>query len=371
MRLQSNQRQSDHSVNSKDGYTYVPLSEAQSSLSTNQLTHSNLNGPKRHDNERPSKRFRSLSIMMTTMSKARVQHSTWKQRNGFSKAAPNQVGSPMEHDLSFQEPVALNGIAEAPARTDSFTQTSPEPDRPDRPPAECHSAENRAEPQLEPVRGLSPSTPDNYGDDGASSSTDDATLVEPLEYSQHAERSYSPPARSASTASDTLDSIQESDTDSRPSTPLHTGIVVLLISTGIAAICTELAVDAIPAIVDSWKISHIFLGFIVLPFVGNAAEHVTAAKMALRNRMVLAKSVAVESATQVVLFITPAVVLIGWSRGRRMSLQFDVFEIGSIVLTGFVVSAVIWLGRSNWKQGLCLHSVYVMFALCSIVYRGA
>jgi calcium/proton exchanger cax len=146
--------------------------------------------------------------------------------------------------------------------------------------------------------------------------------------------------------------------------------VILLIATAIASITTELAVDAIPTLVDSWNISHVFLGFIVLPFVGNAAEHVTAAKMALRNRMVLAKNVAVESATQVVLFITPAIVLIGWLRGRNMTLQFDHFEMGCILLTGLVVSIAICRGDSGWKQGLVLHTIYLTVAMGAVIYRG-
>ena len=153
-------------------------------------------------------------------------------------------------------------------------------------------------------------------------------------------------------------------------TSLPVAIVVLFAATGIASLTTELAVDAIPALVDSWNISHAFLGFIVLPFVGNAAEHVTAAKMALRNRMVLAKSVAVESATQVVLFITPSLVLFCWLRDRKLNLQFDHFEIGCILIAGVIVSIAICRGDSGWKQGVVLHAIYLIFALCTIVYRG-
>lgn len=162
----------------------------------------------------------------------------------------------------------------------------------------------------------------------------------------------------------------ESEQSFKDQRSLPVATFMLLITTGIASVTTELAVDAIPELVDSWNISHVFLGFIVLPFVGNAAEHVTAAKMALRNRMVLAKNVAVESATQVLLFITPAIVLLGWMRGRRMTLQFDHFEIGCILLTGLVVSVAICRGESGWKQGLILHAIYLSVAVGAVFYRG-
>ena len=152
--------------------------------------------------------------------------------------------------------------------------------------------------------------------------------------------------------------------------PLAVAIPILILSTGIVSVCTELAVDAIPSLVDSWKISQIFLGLIVLPIVGNAAEHVTAFKLATHNKMALAKSVAVESSTQIVLCITPTVVLLGWVRGRAMSLQFDLFEIGSVLTATIVVSIIIFYGKSGMKQGAFLITVYVIVAFGALFDSG-
>lgn len=151
-------------------------------------------------------------------------------------------------------------------------------------------------------------------------------------------------------------------------TPIPIALAVLVIATGFASMCTELAVDAIPMIVESWRISPILLGFIILPVVGNAAEHVTAVKLAMHNKMVLAKSVAVESSTQVVLLIAPAMVLLGWARGRDMSLQFDVYEIAGVVVASLLASFVVSYGKAEWKQGVLLISVFVIIALGAVVY---
>lgn len=221
---------------------------------------------------------------------------------------------------------------------------------------------------------LSPPSTPNYDSDTAPLSFEAQTLLpEPLCF---VAQPSGKPARlaqlyTASNTPDLLDSPQEVCGDQELQTSLWVAILVLSISTGVAAGCTELAVDAIPAIVDDWGISHIFLGFVVLPFVGNAAEHVTAAKMALRNRMVLAKSVALESATQIVLFIMPAIVLLGWLRGRTMSLRFDLFEVACIAVTGVVISAVICRGKSGYKQGILLHTIYMIFAMGAVFYRGS
>ena len=150
--------------------------------------------------------------------------------------------------------------------------------------------------------------------------------------------------------------------------PLSVVIIVLILSTGIASVCTEFVVDAIPPLIDSWQVSQIFLGFIILPVVGNAAEHVTATKLAMHNKMALAKAVAIESSTQVILLITPCIVLLGWMRGRDMSLQFDIFEITSIIVTSLVASLLVTYGESDWKQGSLLLTIFMIIAVGAIIY---
>lgn len=151
-------------------------------------------------------------------------------------------------------------------------------------------------------------------------------------------------------------------------TPLPIAIAVLVVATSLVSVCTEDAVDAIPPIVESWGVSRIFLGFIVLPLVGNASEHIIAAKLASNNKMVLAKNVAVESSAQIVLFIMPAVVLIGWIRHLDMSLQFDIFEIATIVMTSVVASILVCRGKADWKQGVLLHSIFWIVSLGAVIY---
>ena len=88
----------------------------------------------------------------------------------------------------------------------------------------------------------------------------------------------------------------------------------------------------------------------------------------MHNRMVLAKRVAIESATQVVLFITPAIVLLGWAQGREMSLRFDLYEIASVVMASVIVSGIITYGKSDMRQGGLLITIYTVIALGAIVY---
>jgi Ca2+:H+ antiporter len=98
------------------------------------------------------------------------------------------------------------------------------------------------------------------------------------------------------------DAGDESDTDDEEHVPQMSrtaAVVMLLVSTGLVALCAEFLVDAIPAMTSQSSVSQAFIGLIILPIVGNAAEHVTAVTVAMKNKMDLAIGVAVGSSIQI------------------------------------------------------------------------
>ena len=154
----------------------------------------------------------------------------------------------------------------------------------------------------------------------------------------------------------------EDEEDGKPVMSRTSAIVMLLVSTGLVAICAEFLVDAIPAMTASSSVSQAFIGLIILPIVGNAAEHVTAVTMAVKNKMDLAMGVAVGSSIQIALFVTPLVVLLGWILDKEMSLYFNLFETISLFVTAFVVNFLVLDGRSNYLEGSLLIAAYVIIA---------
>lgn len=101
---------------------------------------------------------------------------------------------------------------------------------------------------------------------------------------------------------------------------------VLVGVTLIISLCADYLVDSIDAIVATGAVSKNFIGLILIPIVGNAAEHVTACVVAVRNKMDLAMGVAVGSSVQIALLVTPFLVLLGWAMGKPMDLQFETCE---------------------------------------------
>ncbi|CBF78930.1 hypothetical protein AN7173.2 [Aspergillus nidulans FGSC A4] len=145
-------------------------------------------------------------------------------------------------------------------------------------------------------------------------------------------------------------------------------VVMLLLSTGLVAVCAEFLVDAIPAMVESSHVSEAFIGLIILPIVGNAAEHVTAVTVATKNKMDLSIGVSVGSSIQIAIFVTPLVVILGWIMDKEMTLYFTLFETISLFVTCFVVNFLVLDGRSNYLEGALLCAAYVIIAVAAFFY---
>lgn len=151
--------------------------------------------------------------------------------------------------------------------------------------------------------------------------------------------------------------------------------IALVAVTILVAICADYLVGSIDSIVQTTGISKTFIGLVLIPIVGNAAEHVTAVVVAYKNKMDLAIGVAIGSSLQIALFVTPFLVILGWIMGIDMTLHFQTFETVAFFISGLVVTLLIQDGKSNYLEGgMCL-GMYVsrplhlchqfIFNLCS------
>lgn len=142
-------------------------------------------------------------------------------------------------------------------------------------------------------------------------------------------------------------------------------IATLLISTILVAFCAEFMVEGITTITES-GVSVEFVGLILLPIVGNAAEHATAVTVAIKDKMDLAIGVAVGSSMQVSLFLIPFLVIVGWGVGsEEMNLAFDTFQVAVVFVTVLLVNYLIADGESHWLEGFLLMCLYLIIAVCS------
>lgn len=140
-------------------------------------------------------------------------------------------------------------------------------------------------------------------------------------------------------------------------------VVMLLITTTLVALCAEFLVGSISYLVANSGVSQAFIGLIILPLVGNAAEHVTAVTVAYKNKMDLSINIALGSSIQIALFVTPLMVMLGWAIGAEMSLYFSLFETMSLFASAFIANYLMIDGRSNWLEGTLLIAGYVIIAI--------
>jgi Ca2+:H+ antiporter len=139
------------------------------------------------------------------------------------------------------------------------------------------------------------------------------------------------------------DESPQEDEPEEPQLHIYTAVILLAASTAVVAACAEFLVGSINAITNTGAISTEFVGLILLPIVGNAAEHATAVTVAIKDKMDLAIGVAVGSSMQIALLVIPFTVFLGWCMGKDdMNLSFDGFQVAvlfvSVLLVNYLIS---------------------------------
>ncbi len=156
--------------------------------------------------------------------------------------------------------------------------------------------------------------------------------------------------------------------DSPASNPEHEGnlwfwVGVLLAATLLVAIESEFLVETLEEATAQLGLTSLFTGVILLPIIGNAAEHTTAVTVAIKNKMDLSVSVAVGSSLQIALFVAPVLVLAGWVMGQPMDLDFNPFELVAVAVSVLIANSISSDGRSNWLEGTLLLAAYAVLGL--------
>jgi Ca2+:H+ antiporter len=140
-------------------------------------------------------------------------------------------------------------------------------------------------------------------------------------------------------------------------------VLILALATVGVAIESELLVHAATEATKTVGLSETFLGLIVIPIIGNAAEHATAVVVARRGKMDLALQIALGSSTQVALLVAPILVFAGVVLGREMNLVFTPFEVLALGMATVVTAIITLDGESHWFEGVQLLAVYGMVAV--------
>jgi Ca2+:H+ antiporter len=143
---------------------------------------------------------------------------------------------------------------------------------------------------------------------------------------------------------------------------LPRALLVLTVATIGIAVVSEILVGAVKPLTTGGMLSETFLGLIIIPIIGNAAEHAAAVVVARKGNVDLALQIAFGSSTQVALFVAPVLVGAGLLMGVGMNLVFTPFQVLALALATAVSALITLDGESHWFEGLQLLALYALVA---------
>lgn len=160
------------------------------------------------------------------------------------------------------------------------------------------------------------------------------------------------------------------DPNTRPAAEVHEArwtlrfsLIILALATVGTAIVSEMLVGAVEPVTAQLGLTEFFVGIIIIPLVGNVAEHLAAVQVAIKNKMELSMAIALGSSIQVALFVAPVLVFISLLFQNKLLLVFNEFELVALVGAAMIAAFIAQDGESNWLEGAMLLAVYVIIAL--------
>lgn len=126
---------------------------------------------------------------------------------------------------------------------------------------------------------------------------------------------------------------------------------------------SEMLVGTIEPVAEQWGLSALFIGVMLIPLVGNIAEHIVAVQVAVQNKMDLSLGIAIGSGLQIALFVTPVLVGVSILIGNPMTLVFNSYELAGLIGAALIAVLISVDGESNWLEGAQLIALYAMLGI--------
>lgn len=148
-----------------------------------------------------------------------------------------------------------------------------------------------------------------------------------------------------------------------PTWSVRTSIIMLAIATIATVWLSEVLVGEVEAVTAQFGLSEFFIGIILVPLIGNVAEHLVAVQVALKDKMDLSLEIALGSSLQIALFVAPVLVFVALLFGRQLTLVFNQFELVALGASVLITALVSSDGETNWLEGAQLVAVYIILGV--------
>ncbi|MBK70784.1 MAG: calcium/proton exchanger [Euryarchaeota archaeon] len=146
--------------------------------------------------------------------------------------------------------------------------------------------------------------------------------------------------------------------------------ILLVVATILVSWMAEILVHSVEyaASDEGLGLPHLFIGVILLPLFGNAAEHFTAVVVAGKDKMDLSFAISMGSSTQIAVFVAPLMIIVAWALGVPLTFEFGTLETVSAFLAVLIVNIIASDGKSNWLEGALLLGTYVVLGAAFLVH---
>lgn len=148
-----------------------------------------------------------------------------------------------------------------------------------------------------------------------------------------------------------------------PHWSVRTSLIVLAVVTAAVVWLSEILVESVEPVTQAFGLSEFFLGIILIPIIGNVAEHLVAVEVAIKNQMELSLEIALGSSLQIALFVAPVLVFVSLLFGQYLNLIFNQFELLALIAAVVISALVASDGETNWLEGALLLGVYLILAV--------
>jgi len=155
--------------------------------------------------------------------------------------------------------------------------------------------------------------------------------------------------------------VTETEEETTAKWSLKKSILILVVATVFIGLESEIFVGTVEPMTKAMGLSEFFVGIILVPIIGNAAEHSTAVMMAVKNKMNVAVEIALGSSLQIILFVTPVLIFLSLFF-TPMSIVFNAFELVALIFSVLIANRLASDGESNWLEGVQLIAVYIIIA---------
>jgi Ca2+:H+ antiporter len=137
-------------------------------------------------------------------------------------------------------------------------------------------------------------------------------------------------------------------------------LIALVAATAATVVLAELLVGTVEHVSEQFSLSEFFVGIIIVPIIGNVAEHFSAVQLAAKNKPDITLAIAAGSSTQVALLVAPIFVLVSYLFSPHMNLVFTPLELVVLLFAAFLFAFISFDGESNWLEATQLLGLYAM-----------